>query len=153
MIRTAAALLVLVLAVSPGVIPSGSSRALTVETVEVSEAGFNPGVCRMNREFIQFRNVGSSTIRIGKPGVTPGDPPFDVRVIEPGELSPRTSIPYGGSTVFIDIDHPDHSLNVITPTFVMYWDPICTPDPNFSPPQPPCRGNEYCLRLPLVAHD
>lgn len=152
-LRTVLALGALVLIAAPGLLPGRSSSALTVQTVEVSEGGFNPGVCRMNREFVQFQNVGNSTIRVGKPGVLAGEPPFDVRTLKPGEYSPKVSIPYGGSTKFIDVDHPEHSLTVITPVFVEYWEPICTPDPNFSPPQPPCRGNAYCLRLQLVAFD
>ncbi|MGE0601877.1 MAG: hypothetical protein AB7J35_21015 [Dehalococcoidia bacterium] len=152
-IRTTLTLLAIIAVAAPGFVPGGAGRALTVQTVEVSEGGFNPGVCRMNREFVQFHNVGSTTIRVGKPGVTPGDPPFDVRTIEPGEYSSKFSIPYGGSTTFIDVDHPEHSMEVITPVFVEYWEPICTPDPDFRPPQPPCRGNEFCLRMPAVAFD
>jgi len=130
------------------------SRAYVVQTVEVSEAlGFNPTVCRMNREYVRFHNVGTSTVRVGRPGVTPGDPPFDVQVIEPGDYSIEFSIPYGGTTKFIDIDNPSHSMTVVTPVFVMYWDPICTPDPDYQPPQPPCRGNAHCLRLPGTARD
>ena len=131
-----------------------AGRAYVVETVEVSAAiGFNPTVCRMNREYVRFHNVGATTVRVGRPGVITGDPPFDVQVIPPGGYSIEFAIPYGGNTKFIDIDNPSHSVNILTPTFVTYWDPVCTPDPNYQPPQPPCRTNAHCVRLPVVATD
>ena len=130
------------------------SRAYEVQTVEVSEAGFNPGVCRMNREYVQFKNVGSTPRRVIRPGIIAGDPPlFDTGVIQPGETSNAFIIPYGGSTVFYDAEDSSHFVTVVTPVFVQYWEPICTPDPNYQPPQPPCRTNPYCLRLPLVGTD
>jgi hypothetical protein len=134
--------------------PPASSQQLELQTVEVSAAlGFNPTVCRMNREYVRFHNVGSTTISIGRPGVIAGDPPFDVQVIPPGGYSIEFSIPYGGNTKFINIDNPSQNMTVVTPVFVSRWEPICTPDPNYQPPQPPCRNNEHCLRVPVVAVD
>ena len=129
-----------------------AGRAYVVETIEISEElGFNPTICRMNREYVRFHNVGSSTVTIGRPGVITGDPPFDVQVIPPGGYSIEFAIPYGGNTKFINVDKPSQVATILTPTWVTYWDPICTPDPDYQPPQPPCRTNPHCLRLPAVA--
>ncbi len=134
--------------------PAPSARGYTVQTVEVSEGGFNPGVCRMNREYVRFKNVGSSPRRVIRPGVVAGDPPLiDTGYLKPGEYSNEIIIPHGGTTEFYDADNLAHSMTVVTPVFVMYWDPICTPDPNYTPPQPPCRGNPYCVRAPVTARD
>jgi hypothetical protein len=129
------------------------SRAFEAETIEVSALGFNPPVCKMNRGFVRFKNVGPSTIKVGRPGLQAGDPPSEVREMAPGEYSIAFSIPNGGSTVFLDVDRPDHRVTVVTPVFVEHWDPVCTPDPNYTPPQPPCRSNPYCLRLPVLSSE
>jgi hypothetical protein len=130
------------------------SRAYTVQTVEVSEGGFNPAVCRMNREYVRFKNVGSTPRRVIRPGVVAGDAPLiDTGYLKPGEVSNEILIPHGGTTEFYDADNLAHSMTVVTPVFVEYWDPICTPDPNYQPPQPPCRNNPYCVRAPLTAKD
>ena len=151
--RLLAAVLVAAIALAPAALSAPGSRAFVVETVEVSaELGFNPTVCRMNREFVRFHNVGSETIRVGRPGIV-GEPPFDVQVIEPGGYSLEFSIPYGGTTRFINVDNPAQYVTIVTPVFVTYWDPICTPDPNYQPPQPPCRTNPHCNRLPALAMD
>jgi len=131
-----------------------ASQGYATQTVEVSEVGFNPGVCRMNREYVQFKNVGSRPIRVIRPGIVADPTPLiDTGYLDPGETSARFLIPHGGSTVFYDADNSAHSMTVVTPVFVEYWDPICTPDPDFQPPQPPCRGNAHCLRIPSVAVD
>jgi hypothetical protein len=140
-------------ALAPAALETGT-RAYTVQTVEVSEAGFNPGICRMNREYVRFRNVGNVPIRVVRPGVVSGDEPLiDTGVLAPGAYSNEILIPHGGSTVFYDFDRPQHSMTVVTPVFVTYWDPICTPDPNYQPPQPPCRSNPHCLRVAAVSFD
>ncbi len=131
-----------------------SARGYTVQTVEVSEAGFNPSICRMNREYVRFKNVGSTPVRVVRPGVVASDPPLiDTGYIQPGGVSNEILIPHGGTTEFYDADDSSHSMTVVTPVFVEYWDPICTPDPNYTPPQPPCRKNPYCIRAPLTARD
>lgn len=148
-----AALTALVLA-WPGVFLPTETRAYTVQTVEVSELGFNPAVCRMNREYVRFHNAGATPIRVIRPGVVASDPPLiDTGVLQPGEYSTEIIIPHGGTTVFYDFDRPQHSVTVVTPVWVEHWEPSCTPDPNYTPPQPPCRTNPYCLRLPVLAVD
>ena len=148
-----AALTALVLA-WPGLFLPAETRAYTVQTVEVSELGFNPAVCRMNREYVRFHNAGATPIRVIRPGVVASDPPLiDTGVLQPGEYSTEIIIPHGGTTVFYDFDRPQHSVTVVTPVWVEYWEPSCTPDPNYTPPQPPCRTNPYCLRLPVLAAD
>lgn len=146
-----AALLVLAaLAMRAGSVAHG----YTVQTVEVSEGGFNPTVCRMNREYVRFKNVGSTPRRVIRPGVVASDPPLiDTGYIKPGAVSTEIIIPHGGTTEFFDADNLTHSMTVVTPVFVQYWDPICTPDPNYTPPQPPCRKNPYCVRAPVMAKD
>ncbi len=155
-IRHLFALAVILAAVAAA--PLNVHRALmddyAIHTVEVSEAGFNPGVCRMNREYVQFKNVGSKPIRVIRPGIVADPTPLiDTGYLEPGETSNKILIPHGGTTPFYDADDTSHSMTVVTPVFVMSWDPICTPDPDFQPPQPPCRSNPYCLRIPLLASD
>lgn len=148
-----AALTALVLA-WPGVFLPAETRAYTVQTVEVSELGFNPAVCRMNREYVRFHNAGATPIRVIRPGVVASDPPLiDTGVLQPGEYSTEIIIPHGGTTVFYDFDRPQHSVTVVTPVWVEHWEPSCTPDPNYTPPPPPCRTNPYCLRLPVLAAD
>ena len=148
-----AALTALVLAWQGVFLPT-ETRAYTVQTVEVSELGFNPAVCRMNREYVRFHNAGATPIRVIRPGVVASDPPLiDTGVLQPGEYSTEIIIPHGGTTVFYDFDRPQHSVTVVTPVWVEHWEPSCTPDPNYTPPQPPCRTNPYCLRLPVLAVD
>ena len=150
----AAAFGILAVTVFSGSFPASVGRAYTVQTVEVSELGFNPGVCRMNREYVRFHNVGATPIRVVRPGVVASDPPLlDTGYVKPGEYSSEIVIPHGGSTVFYDFDRPQHSMTVVTPVFVEHWEPICTPDPDYTPPQPPCRTNPHCLRLPALAID
>lgn len=133
---------------------SAAGQGYTTQTVEVSEAGFNPDVCRMNREYVQFKNVGSTPIRVIRPGIVADPTPLiDTGYLEPGETSRKILIPHGGTTPFYNADNLAHSMSVITPVFVEYWDPDCTPDPGFQPPQPPCRDKPHCLRLPVVATD
>ena len=153
MIHLLAALIVVAAGLGPAAWSHTGGRAYTVQTVQVSELGFNPQICRMNREYVRFHNVSSKTIRVGRPSAFANEPPIDIRELKPGEFSNEYSIPHGGTTKFIDVDNPSHEVTVVTPVFVMYWEPICTPDPNFVPPQPPCRTNPYCLRLPLLSID
>lgn len=144
----------LVALLGSGLLPFGAIRAYEVQTIEVSEAGFNPSICRMNREFVRFKNVGTEPRRIIIPSLFPEDPPFfDTGVLESGQVSNSIRIEYGGSTVFIDSFDPSLKGTVITPVFVESWDPQCTPDPNLQPPVPLCRKSEHCLRLPGVAAD
>ena len=148
-------ILAIVSVLAPASLSQGNSRAYTVQTVEISELGFNPAICRMNREYVRFKNVSDSVKRVGRPSVFAGEPPFDVQEIQPGEFSNEYLIAYGGSTVFIDVDNPEHKMTVITPVFVQTWDPICTPAAQVTPPpsSPNCGAQSHCLRLPLLATD
>lgn len=151
---TVAAAVLLVFVAGPLRGAVSPSRAYTVQTIEVSEDGFNPPECRMNREYVRFRNVGATPRRVIRPGVVPADPPLiDTGVLKPGEFSNEILIPYGGTTKFYDAADLAHSVTVVTPVFVESWEPICTPDPNYQPPQPPCRSNPFCVRMPGVAAD
>ncbi|MCL4241119.1 MAG: hypothetical protein KJ048_07170 [Dehalococcoidia bacterium] len=147
-------LLGLIALLAPGLVPHDASRAYEVQTIEVSEAGFNPPVCRMNREFVRFKNVGNEPRRIIIPSLFPEDPPFfDTGVLQPGEVSNALRIEYGGSTTFVDAFDPSLTGTVITPVFVPKWDVQCTPDPNLQPPVPLCRKSDHCLRLPAISAD
>ncbi len=135
-------------------LPFPAAGAYSVQTVEISEGGFNPPSCQMNREYIRFKNTGSTPRRVTRPAATEGDPPlWDSGVLAPGETSNQVIIPYGGATRFVDPEFPDHFLIVRTPVMSKTWDVICSPDPSLQPPPPPCRLNAHCLRLPAIAVD
>lgn len=152
--RRAALFLCALALLAPALAPPVGPRAYEVQTIEVSEAGFNPPVCRMNREYVRFKNVGNEPHRVIIPSLFPGDLPFfDTGVLDPGETSNELRIEYGGSTVFVDAFDPTLKGTVITPVFVQTWDPQCTPDPNLQPPVPLCRKSAHCLRLPAVSSD
>ncbi len=139
---------------APALLPRDATRAYEVQTIEVSEAGFNPPICRMNREFVRFKNVGNEPRRIIIPSLFPEEPPFfDTGVLQPGETSNEYKSENGGSTIFVDAFDPTLKGTVITPVFVQTWDPQCTPDPNLQPPVPLCRKSEHCLRLPAISAD
>ncbi len=153
-IRRLLPLLGLLALLAPGLVPHDATRAYEVQTIEVSEAGFNPPICRMNREFVRFKNVGNEPRRIIIPSLFPEDPPFfDTGVLQPGETSNEYKSENGGSTVFVDAFDSSLRGTVITPVFVPKWDVQCTPDPNLQPPVPLCRKSEHCLRLPALSAD
>ena len=141
---------------APAALPRTAVRAYTVQTVEISELGFNPTICRMNREYVRFHNVSDQVMRVGRPSNFAAQPPFDVQEIQPGGYSIDYIIPYGGTTEFIDVDNPERSMTVITPVHVQSWEPICTPMPAVAPPPPAqggCGAYAHCLRLPLLSAD
>lgn len=139
---------------APALLPRDATRAYEVQTIEVSEAGFNPPICRMNREFVRFKNVGNEPRRVIIPSLFPEDLPFfDTGVLQPGETSNEYKSENGGSTVFVDAFDPSLTGTVITPVFVPKWDVQCTPDPNLQPPVPICRKSDHCLRLPAISAD
>lgn len=154
-LRLVLAILAIVSVAAPAGLLHDATRAYTVQTVEISELGFNPTICRMNREYVRFKNVSDAVMRVGRPSVFAGQPPFDVQELQPGEFSYAYLIAYGGSTVFIDVDNPEHKMTVITPVFVERWEPSCTPAPQVTPPpsSATCGAQSYCLRLPLLATD
>lgn len=131
-----------------------TAQGYPTQTIEVSEGGFNPSVCQMNRDNIEFKNVGVTPIRVILPHPIPGqDPLFDTGYLEPGETSNRYSIQTPGQLRFYNADNMSQFVTARTPVLVEQWEVICTPDPAFSPPPPLCRANPYCLRVPIVALD
>jgi hypothetical protein len=154
LIRRALPLLGLLAILGPALVPADTTSAYEVQTIEVSEAGFNPPICRMNREYVRFKNVGAGPRRIIIPSLFPEDPPFfDTGVLQPGETSNEYKSENGGSTVFVDAFDPSLTGTILTPVFVLKWDVQCTPDPNLQPPVPLCRKTEHCLRLPAISAD
>ncbi|WP_322796884.1 hypothetical protein [Tepidiforma sp.] len=148
--RWAGVLAVLVLAA--GFLPG--ARAYDVQTIEVSEAGFNPEVCQMNREYLRFKNVGSTPRRVVRYSPTPGGGIlFDSGWLEPGEVSREEYMGFPGTFRFEDFENPDHAVIVKTPVFSATWPVICSPDPAKQPPPPICRGQPHCLRVAAVAAD
>lgn len=145
------ALVVLALAAAwtfPGV------RAYEVRTIEVSEGGFNPRMCQMNREFLRFRNVGTTPRRVVRYSPTPGgDLVFDSGWLAPGEVSREEYMGFPGTFRFEDYENPAHTVVVLTPVWTPTWNVTCFPDPDRRPPPPPCRGQEHCVRIPTLAHD
>ena len=130
-----------------------AAQGYTTQTVEVSEGGFNPRTCQMNREYIRFKNVGSTPRRVILPSQIGQPPIFDTGYLEPGEVSISFTMQYPGTFEFYDADNSVNYVTVRTPVFSPTWQVICTPDPSKTPPPPVCRGNPHCLRMPLVALD
>lgn len=130
-----------------------TAQGYTTQVVEVSEGGFNPPTCQMNREYIAFKNVGSTPRRVILPSQIGQPPIFDTGYLEPGETSISFTMQYPGTFEFYDADNSVNYVTVRTPVFVQTWEVICTPDPSKTPPPPVCRGNPYCLRMPIVALD
>lgn len=143
------AIAVLVVAmVAPG------ARAYDVQTVEVSEGGFNPPVCQMNREYLRFRNVGSTPRRVVWRSPTPGgELLFDSGWLEPGQLSNEVYMGFPGTFRFEDAEDGERFLIVKTPVYSATWPVVCAPDPARRPPSPPCSGAAHCLRVPGLAVD
>lgn len=130
-----------------------TAQGYTTQTVEVSEGGFNPRTCQMNREYIRFKNVGSTPRRVILPSQIGQAPIFDTGYLEPGEVSISFTMQYPGTFEFYDADNSVNYVTVRTPVFSPTWEVICSPDPSKTPPPPVCRGNPHCLRMPLVALD
>jgi hypothetical protein len=136
------------------------ARAYDVQTVEVSEGGFNPAVCQMNREYLRFKNVGSTPRRViwlpPTPGADPLEPPeplFDSGWLQPGDVSNTVYMGFPGTFRFEDYENPAHYVIVKTPVYSATWPVVCSPDPAQRPPAPPCTGAAHCLRVPGVAAD
>ncbi len=144
------ALLVLSLSILVG---GAGAQGYTTQTIEVSEGGFNPTTCQMNREYIRFKNVGNTPRRVILPSQIGQPPIFDTGYLEPGETSISFTMQYPGQFYFYDADNQSNFVSVRTPVFTPTWQVICTPDPAHAPPPPICRGNPHCLRMPVVAHD
>lgn len=126
-------------------------------TVEVSESGFNPQVCRISRDnLVQFKNVGATTRRVILPGTgADAQPLFDSGDLAPGQVSNQQLFPHGGTVKFFDKYRPEFSVTVVLPVFTAEWDDICTPlAVNLPPPIPvSCLVKANCAVLPMLARD
>ncbi len=130
------------------------ARAYEVRTIEVSEGGFNPSMCQMNREFLRFKNVGTTPRRVVRHSPTPGGGLlFDSGWLAPGEVSREEYMGFPGTFRFEDYENPANYVIVMTPVWTPTWNVTCFPDPARQPPPPPCRGQAHCLRVPAVAQD
>ncbi len=106
-------------------------------TVEVSEAGFNPGTCRVSRGVTMFwKNVGSTPRRVIWADPHGGAPLFDSGEIAPGAVSARgfSGFEFPSRWVFTDAFDPSLRGFVITPTFSNGQPADCTPSPRTVPP-------------------
>ncbi|HMO55531.1 MAG TPA: hypothetical protein PJ994_13575 [Tepidiformaceae bacterium] len=148
-----AAVAMLLALVGPSFPAPSHAQGYTTQTVEVSEGGFNPDVCQMNREFIQFKNVGTTPRRVILPSLIGQPPIFDTGYLEPGQTSISFAMQFPGTFRFYDADNLSNWVSVRTPVFTPTWDVICTPDPSKTPPPPPCLGVPHCIRVPNVALD
>jgi len=147
------AFLAAVLALAAAAVLPGA-RAYEVQTVEVSEGGFNPAVCQMNREYLRFKNVGSTPRRVvWRPPTPGGEPLFDSGWLAPGEVSNAVYMGFPGTFRFEDFENAGNFVIVKTPVYSATWPVECSPDPAKRPPSPPCTGAAHCLRVPGVAMD
>ena len=128
-----------------------------VFTVEVSERGFNPQVCRISRDnYVQFKNVGTVTRRVIRPGSgLNAEPLFDSGDLKPNDVSRQEIFPYGGTAKYSDKDRPEFSVTIVLPVFTEGWEDICTPAAAL--PTPPtsfgCVVRANCAVLPSLARD
>ncbi|MBA4182071.1 MAG: hypothetical protein C0506_15900 [Anaerolinea sp.] len=132
---------------------AGASR-FKVFTVEVSEAGFNPGTCQISRDnYVQFKNVGRGPIRVIRDG-SGGTLTFDSGELKPGQVSNQDFFPHGGTAKFYDYARPNNSLTVVLPVWSPEWDESCEPVPGLNPiPGFDCIQKANCAVLPSVASD
>lgn len=121
-----------------------SASAYDRYLIEVNEQGFNPRTCRINRgDEIQFKNVGTTTIRVYKPQIG-GLPPDPDWTLDPGQLS--TVISYTAGTTDRYFSDAGHFVEVLTPPRSNTWQVACakeaptptpTPTPTATPIAPP----------------
>ena len=126
--------------------------AATRWTVEVNSMGFNPRQCNIVRnDEVVFKNVGSSPIRVFKPGHGGLPPQFD-ETLAPNQVSSPLAYTSGATDEFFD--DAGHSVTInspftntgtpgcfkeaptptATPTFTAT--PIRTATPTATPPPP-----------------
>ena len=139
-------------------IPSGANASRgKVFTVEVSERGFNPQVCRISRDnYVQFKNVGTATRRVILPGVgANAEAQFDSGDLAPGQTSNQQVFPHGGTVKYFDKFLPGLSVTIVLPVLTAEWEDICTPAA--FPPLPVasfgCTVKAHCAVLPSLARD
>ncbi len=130
-----------------------------VFTVELSERGFNPQLCRISRDnYVQFKNVGTTIRRVILPGVgANAQPAFDSGDLKPGDTSNQQVFPHGGTVKFHDNYKPELTVTVLLPVFTAEWEDICTPlavGPAPTPPASGCPVKGLCaVVLPSIARD
>ena len=128
-----------------------------VFTVEVSESGFNPQVCRISRDnYVQFKNVGKAPRRVIRPGTgANAEPIFDSGDLKPGDISNQEFFPHGGTARYSDKYKPEFSVTIVLPVLTQEWEEFCTPAvggpttvPTFG-----CAVKANCAVLPALARD
>lgn len=123
-----------------------SASAYDRYLIEVNEQGFNPRTCRINRgDEIQFKNVGTTTIRVYLPGHggLPPAPGMDF-TLAPGQSSSPVSYTAGATHEWVS--DAGATMTVLTPNGSNTWQVACakeaptptpTPTPTATPIAPP----------------
>lgn len=163
--RTALAIGVLVI-LSVAAVASAARSPVTAAqrqtfTIEVSEAGFNPPLCKLSRgDTVLFLNVGATPRRVVFLDPNSHTPLYDTGDFKPNAVSlDYTGFDSPSHWVFLDTRNPAASVIVYTPTFSNSWTPNCTPDPALRPAPGSyvaphdCATAVACLRLASLAAD
>lgn len=156
---SAALALIAVVAATRGAPVLLADTERTVHTVEISEAGFNPQICKISRnDLVQFKNVGTQKRHVIKPNNNPGEEPlWDFGEIAPGETSYSRVFLFGGSTELQDKFDPSLTMTILTPVWSLVWDEVCSPlaIPGPGSPAAPvgCGASAGCAILPAVSRD
>ena len=128
-----------------------------VFTVEVSESGFNPQVCRISRDnYVQFKNVGKAPRRVIRPGTgANAEPLFDSGDLAPGQTSNQEVFPHGGTVRYSDKYRPEFSVTIVLPVWTPEWEEFCTPAAGVpdAAPRFGCAVRANCAVLPALARD
>ena len=128
-----------------------------VFTVEVSENGFNPQVCRISRDnYVQFKNVGKVPRRVIRPGTgANAEPIFDSGDLAPGQTSNQEVFPHGGTARYWDKYRPEFSVTIVLPVWTAEWEDICTPAAGVPGAVPSfgCAVKANCAILPSLSRD
>lgn len=128
-----------------------------VFTIELSESGFNPQVCRISRDnYVQFKNVGKVPRRVILPGVpASAEPFFDSGDLKPGDTSNQQLFPHGGTVKYYDKYRPEFTVTIVLPVFTAEWEDICAPLVGGPAPTPAfgCTVKANCAVLPSLARD
>lgn len=134
--------------------------------IEVSEAGFNPSVCKLSRgDTVTFKNVGTQPRRVVWESPTDGSYLYDSGEIAPGKVAALSfsGFDFPNRWTFHDTFNTELKTVVITPTFANSWEPDCSPSatgptvvPTATPsPRPPadCATAVACVRVVALAAD
>lgn len=135
----------------PGADEAGASR-FKLFVVEVSEAGFNPSVCKISRDnYVAFKNVGRAPLRVVH---QEGTALFDSGMLTPGETSDAAFFPHGGTADFHDFARPNVTFTVLLPVWSPEWDESCAVNPALTPPPAfDCTPKVNCAVLPALSAD